>query len=201
MPARSRLVLLVAPLALVAMGACGGDDSADDTTTTPVATTAAPATSTAAAATTVAATTSGAPRTGYEYSEDPATSVAVTVAPTAPPSTRPEPEFDVQFADSGVGSILADGEGWTLYVLTADTEEASACDDTCVKTWPPFVAIEDLDLGDGLGADDFGTFEREDGTIQLTYGGNQLYHYAGDSKPGDTNGEGVGDVWFVVKAA
>ncbi len=42
------------------------------------------------------------------------------------------------------------------------------------------------------------TTERTDDTIQVTYNGHPLYHFAGDEAPGDTNGQNVGDVWFVV---
>jgi predicted lipoprotein with Yx(FWY)xxD motif len=34
----------------------------------------------------------------------------------------------------------------------------------------------------------------------VTYDGKLLYHFAGDAKPGDTNGQGVGTVWFTVAA-
>jgi predicted lipoprotein with Yx(FWY)xxD motif len=32
------------------------------------------------------------------------------------------------------------------------------------------------------------------------YGGWPLYYFASDSAPGDTNGQGVGDVWYVIGA-
>ena len=34
----------------------------------------------------------------------------------------------------------------------------------------------------------------------MTYDGRPLYHFAGDAKPGDTNGQAVGNVWFVLTA-
>ena len=34
--------------------------------------------------------------------------------------------------------------------------------------------------------------------IQVTYNGWPLYFYAGDTAPGDTNGQGQGGVWYVV---
>ena len=41
---------------------------------------------------------------------------------------------------------------------------------------------------------------KANGDSQVTYDGRPLYHFAGDAKPGDTNGQGVGSVWFAVTA-
>ncbi|MGH9065129.1 MAG: COG4315 family predicted lipoprotein [Acidimicrobiales bacterium] len=46
-----------------------------------------------------------------------------------------------------------------------------------------------------------GTITRKGGARQVTYGGHPLYHYAGDSAPGQANGEGVssyGALWYAV---
>ena len=53
-----------------------------------------------------------------------------------------------------------------------------------------------------LGADDslVGSFERDDGTIQATYDGWPLYYFAQDQEPGDTTGQAVNDVWWVIDA-
>ncbi len=45
----------------------------------------------------------------------------------------------------------------------------------------------------------FGVITRSDGGRQVTFNGIPLYLYAKDVKPGDTNGQGVGNIWFVVK--
>ena len=45
-----------------------------------------------------------------------------------------------------------------------------------------------------------GTTERDDGEVQVTYAGHPLYYYAPDEAPGDTLGQEVGDVWYVVDA-
>ncbi|MBV9547793.1 MAG: hypothetical protein JOY61_25745 [Chloroflexi bacterium] len=49
-------------------------------------------------------------------------------------------------------------------------------------------------------AQNLGLSPRPDGTQQLTFKNQPLYHYVGDSQPGDTNGQGSGGVWFVVDA-
>ena len=43
-----------------------------------------------------------------------------------------------------------------------------------------------------------GTLTRDDGTVQVTYNGWPLYHFSGDTAPGDTNGQGLEGVWFLV---
>ncbi|MGW8323142.1 MAG: hypothetical protein ACWGSD_16460, partial [Thermodesulfobacteriota bacterium] len=39
---------------------------------------------------------------------------------------------------------------------------------------------------------------RDDGTKQSTFRGYPLYYWSGDEKEGDTNGQGVKNVWFVI---
>jgi hypothetical protein len=49
-----------------------------------------------------------------------------------------------------------------------------------------------------------GTATRSDGNPQVTYNGHPLYLYAGDQKPGDTNGQGLtqfGAGWFALSPA
>jgi len=45
------------------------------------------------------------------------------------------------------------------------------------------------------------TYEREDGQTQVAANGWPLYYFANDETPGDTNGQGVGDVWWVLDPA
>jgi len=46
-----------------------------------------------------------------------------------------------------------------------------------------------------------GTITGIDGEPQLTLNGWPLYYFAGDAAPGDTNGQGVGGVWWVLTPA
>ncbi len=58
--------------------------------------------------------------------------------------------------------------------------------------------------GKGVDASKLGTTRRSDGTLEVTYNGHPLYTYAGDSQPGQTNGEGVngfGAEWYAVSPA
>ena len=102
----------------------------------------------------------------------------------------------VHAADSDLGSILVDPDGFTLYVFTNDTDGESTCYDGCADLWPPVPG--DTAIGSELDASLFGTTARTDGSEQLTVNGQPLYRYTPDAAPGDTTGQDVGGVWFVV---
>ena len=53
-------------------------------------------------------------------------------------------------------------------------------------------------LEEGVPNERLDSIRREDGYLQVTYNGSPLYYFAPDETPGDTLGQGVGDVWFVV---
>jgi len=97
----------------------------------------------------------------------------------------------------GIGSFLVDTKGMTLYWFKNDTKGVSACSGECVAKWPLYYR-ESVAAKDGLKAEDFGTITREDGQKQTTYKGMPLYYFIDDKAAGDTNGNGVNDVWFVV---
>jgi len=52
--------------------------------------------------------------------------------------------------------------------------------------------------GDGVKASLLGTTTRKDGKLQVTYNGWPLYYWIKDVKAGDTSGQDVGGVWFLV---
>lgn len=104
--------------------------------------------------------------------------------------------------DDALGEFLVDNDGLTLYLFTQDTGTESTCYDQCATAWPPLLTeTEDVTAGEGLDAALIGTTERTDGTMQVTYNGHPLYYYAQDTAPGDTTGQGVQDIWWVVNPA
>jgi predicted lipoprotein with Yx(FWY)xxD motif len=96
-----------------------------------------------------------------------------------------------------LGSYLTDAKGMTLYVFKKDSPGKSACAGDCVAKWPLYFR-ESVGITGSLKASDFGTITREDGQKQTTYRGLPLYYFAADKAPGDTNGQGVKDVWAVA---
>jgi predicted lipoprotein with Yx(FWY)xxD motif/uncharacterized cupredoxin-like copper-binding protein len=100
--------------------------------------------------------------------------------------------------DPALGTILTDPKGMTLYLFTQDTTaNESTCYDECAEAWPPFMAEEPFALPFGVEGE-LTTVQRTDGTTQVAYNGIPLYYFVKDMAPGDTNGQGVGDVWFVL---
>lgn len=119
---------------------------------------------------------------------------------TAPAGEETPPEAEaattVTVASSDLGDIVVDGEGRTLYGFVPDGQGAPTCTGDCASTWPPLEGP--ASAGSGADAALLGTVEHPSGVTQVTYNGWPLYRFANDAQPGDTNGQGVGDNWFVV---
>jgi predicted lipoprotein with Yx(FWY)xxD motif len=103
-------------------------------------------------------------------------------------------------SDTDLGTVLVDAEGYTLYLFEQDTGTKSTCTGDCAATWPAATVTGEPTAGDGVDASLIGTSPRSDGSTQLTYAGHPLYRFAGDTAPGDLNGQEVGDVWYAVTA-
>jgi predicted lipoprotein with Yx(FWY)xxD motif len=97
----------------------------------------------------------------------------------------------------GVGKFLVDAKGMTLYLFKKDSPGKSACAGPCVEKWPLYYR-EKVAVPEGVSAGDFGTITRDDGKKQTTYKGMPLYYFVGDKNPGDTTGQGVNGVWYVM---
>lgn len=100
----------------------------------------------------------------------------------------------------GEQGFLVDGDGNTLYLFVNDEQAASTCFDDCEANWPPLLVDTELVPGDGIDAALLGQVERPDGTMQVTYNGWPLYYFAADMTAGDTTGQGVGEIWYVLDA-
>ena len=104
----------------------------------------------------------------------------------------------------GLDQILVDGAGMTLYLFTNDEHNgnASTCNsEGCVGAWPPLLTVGDAEAGSGVDGDVLGSFEREDGSTQVSYHGWPLYNFGADTAPGDVGGQGRGGIWWVVSPA
>ncbi len=99
------------------------------------------------------------------------------------------------------GSYLTDGSGRTVYLWVKDGINKSNCSGACASAWPPVTASGTVTASGGALSKDLGSITRSDGTKQVTYDGHPLYYYAGDTSPGQTNGQGsdgFGAKWWLV---
>ena len=136
-------------------------------------------------------------------------SPAAATGTVAAASPGPEPaakavaaaEPVAQVAEVGTfGPILVGDGGRTLYVFTKDAAGQSTCFDACANAWPALTVAAGFTPPAGVDPSAVSTVDRPDGSKQLKVGKWPLYYYSGDGAQGETNGQGVGGVWFVVKA-
>jgi predicted lipoprotein with Yx(FWY)xxD motif len=124
------------------------------------------------------------------------------VAPNGKAVNKPAPvAAAVSIANTNLGNILVGPDGRTLYMFTQDADGVSACYDECAVAWPPLLTNMKPAAGNGADPALLGTTTRKDGALQVTYNGMPLYYWAADQKPGDTTGQNVGGVWFVLDVA
>jgi predicted lipoprotein with Yx(FWY)xxD motif len=125
-------------------------------------------------------------------------------AASAPPKTASGQAATVGISSTGIGQILVNSQGRTLYLFKADQGTKSACTGACAGAWPPLLVNGKPTLGKGINASLVRTATRPEGTTQLTYNGHPLYLFAQDQKAGETNGQGVsafGAAWFALNSA
>jgi predicted lipoprotein with Yx(FWY)xxD motif len=130
----------------------------------------------------------------------PGTEVAMAAPSAAPAPAAAAPGIGV--AALQPGTALVDGAGRALYLFEADRGSVSVCTGACAQVWPPLLAEGTLPGTSGPAqAALVGTSVRADGSRQVTYNGHPLYHFAGDTAPGETKGQDIhnfGGGWYVV---
>jgi predicted lipoprotein with Yx(FWY)xxD motif len=101
--------------------------------------------------------------------------------------------------ETDLGEIVVDAEGMVVYYFTKDEPDSgvSACEGGCLEAWPPVLTDSETPEAEGV-TGELGTIETPDGEMQVTINGMPIYYFAEDEAPGDTNGQGVNEVWYVV---
>jgi predicted lipoprotein with Yx(FWY)xxD motif len=125
-----------------------------------------------------------------------------------PPPPIQQPVIQLK-TSAALGNYLSDSLGYTLYYFSNDFDGKSNCTGGCLNVWPIYFAGDNLTqskLPSGLEITDFGTITTSTGAKQTTYKTWPLYYYAPAvngtntrENPGETKGEGVGNIWFVGK--
>ncbi|MFS4092507.1 hypothetical protein [Streptomyces sp. AF1A] len=85
-----------------------------------------------------------------------------------------------------------------LYRFDDDTTDPSrsSCVDACAVKWPPVTVQEGGNVYlAGVNPKEVGAIRRQDGQVQITVGGQHVYRFSGDRRPGDLNGQGIDGKW------
>ncbi|HEX7038732.1 MAG TPA: c-type cytochrome [Trueperaceae bacterium] len=97
---------------------------------------------------------------------------------------------------------LTDPAGMSLYIYLRDAAGVSTCYGQCEVNWPPYtVPTREVTAGPGVVGSLLGTTVRRDGSYQATFAGWPLYYHARDAEPGDTYGQTLGDVFFLISSS
>jgi predicted lipoprotein with Yx(FWY)xxD motif len=129
---------------------------------------------------------------------------AVASSPAAATSSAAaSAQIQLKTAQSSLGTVLTNTQGFTVYWFAKDSMTASNCSGACAVYWPPVIGTPVAASGVTLPGK-LGTITRSDGSLQATYDGHPLYLFKGDSAAGQTSGNGVtgfGALWYAVTAS
>ncbi|MBQ1443938.1 MAG: hypothetical protein IIZ13_08845 [Renibacterium sp.] len=109
---------------------------------------------------------------------------------------------ELKTAQTSLGNILVDGKGMSVYLFDKDVKDSgtSACAGECIANWPAVTTSSSAPVLEGV-TGQVGTIGTADGKRQITVNGMPLYYFAKDSAAGDTAGQGVNGVWWVLDPA
>jgi len=120
-------------------------------------------------------------------------------------TAAPNPEEGATFVSvasvDGLGQILVDSAGHTLYDFHKDQGSTSSCYGACAEAWPPLITEGEPHASNGAQEGLMGTTKRKDGSEQVTYNGRPLYGFTCDKGPGEANGNDVdafGGEWYAL---
>ena len=117
---------------------------------------------------------------------------ATTTAATGPAT--------VKTAQTGIGTVLVDADGKTLYLFANDQGTTSAVPPNILQAWPPLTVTGAPVAGQGVDKAKLGTAPQPGGQTWVTYNGHLLHRFSGDASAGQTNGHKLGNVWYAVTA-
>jgi predicted lipoprotein with Yx(FWY)xxD motif len=130
-------------------------------------------------------------------------SSASSAAPGSSAASSTTSTSTVMTEHTSLGTVLADSQGRTLYMLTADHGGTSSCAGGCLSVWPAAKASGTPHAGNGVTAT-LGTTADHGGGMLITADGHPLYAFSGDSGPDQANGQGqqsFGGTWYVLSAS
>ena len=129
--------------------------------------------------------------------------VLVVLAVTATAIAATSAASQVKTRKTGIGTVVVDGKGKTLYLFEKDKGTKSSCYGTCAANWPAYLTTGKPTAGAGVTTAKLGTIKRTNGKLQVTYNKHPLYWFKFDKAAGSTKGEDVeafGGSWYAVTA-
>jgi predicted lipoprotein with Yx(FWY)xxD motif len=122
--------------------------------------------------------------------------------PTPAPATAPPRVAPSVFVanNMGLGAVLVNGQGRTIYYFVPERGGSVVCTGQCLNVWPPLFATSMAPTAGAVLPGQLGVVARA-GSEQVTYNHWPLYTFAGDTRPDQSNGQGVfgfGGKWFVA---
>jgi len=127
-----------------------------------------------------------------------AVALAVIVSAAAATSALGSAKTVVGTGHTSLGTVLVNAKGLTLYLYEGDSATHLGCTGGCLSSWIPVTGS--ASARPSAKAADLGSVKRGSGT-QVTYDGHPLYTFVGDTKAGETSGEGLvlaGKKWYAV---
>jgi predicted lipoprotein with Yx(FWY)xxD motif len=108
-----------------------------------------------------------------------------------------------------VGTVLVNGQGQTLYMLTSEKGGKITCTQAngCTQAWPETLLTSGATAataGSGVQSSLLGTVKDASGNLEVTYNHWPLYTFSGDSGPGAAKGQALtsfGGTWYVLNGS
>ena len=104
---------------------------------------------------------------------------------------------------AGLGTVLVDATGRTLYVFAPDKDKKVTCTGSCSSVWPPLKVAsgQKPTLSGGVKASLVSSDPDPSGGNVVTYNGWPLYLYVADPSSGTAHGQALnssGGLWYVI---
>ena len=137
-----------------------------------------------------------------------ATACGSSSTPTSPPPTGSGSSGSGSVAVktgkvAGLGTVLVDSTGRTLYVFAPDKAKKVTCTGSCASVWPPLKAAsgQKPTLSGGVKVSLVSSDPDPSGGSVVTYNGWPLYLYVADPSSGTAHGQALnssGGLWYVI---
>lgn len=106
----------------------------------------------------------------------------------------------------GLGTVLVDSKGRTLYMFVPDKQKRVTCVKSCAAAWPPVKLAkgEKVVAAKGVKKSLLGSDPNPAGGKVVTYAKWPLYTWVGDQKAGQATGQALnanGGLWYVLTPA